>query len=86
MLPQTMFKFAKPSYTISSSERTKLSTKEQVIWFSSCKSNFDILSTPDNPNLGGKLKNVQVIGSSKIIAGSKEKKQFLLHSEHFNHS
>ena len=40
-------------------------------------------STPDNSNLQGKSKNVRVIGSSKKIAGSKEK--FFLHSEHFNH-
>ena len=43
-------------------------------------------STPDNSNLQGKSKRVRVIGTSKKIAGSKEKKkQFLLHSEHFNH-
>ena len=42
------------------------------------------LQTPDNSNLQGKSKKVRVIGSSKKIAGSKEK-QFLLHSEHFNH-
>ena len=41
--------------------------------------------TPDNSNLQGKSKKVRVIGSSKKIAGSKERKQFLLHSEHFNH-
>ena len=46
---------------------------------------FVLQSTPDNPNLQGKSKKVRVIGSSKKIAGSKEKKQFLLHSEHFNH-
>ena len=44
-----------------------------------------IQSTPDNSNLQGNAKKVQVIGSSKKIVGSKEKKQFLLHSEHFNH-
>ena len=31
-------------------------------------------STPDNSNLHGKPKKVRVIGSSKKIAGSKEKK------------
>ena len=41
--------------------------------------------TPNNSNLQGKSKKVRVIGSSKKIAGSKEKKQFLLHSEYFNH-
>ena len=41
--------------------------------------------TPNNSNLQGKSKKVRVIGSSKKIAGSTEKKQFLLHSEHFNH-
>ena len=42
-------------------------------------------STPDNLNLQGKLRKVRVIGNSMKIAGSKEKKHFLLHSEHFNH-
>ena len=42
-------------------------------------------STLDNSNLQGKSKKVRVIGSSKKIAGSKEKKQFLLYCEHFNH-
>ena len=32
-----------------------------------------------------KLSGVRVIRHPKKIAGSKEKKQFLLHSEHFNH-
>ena len=45
----------------------------------------EIQSTPDNSNLQGKSKKVQVIGSSKKIAKSKVKKRFLLHSEHFNH-
>ena len=31
-------------------------------------------STPDNSNLQGRSKKVRVIGSSKKIAGSKEKK------------
>ena len=44
-----------------------------------------LLSTADNSNLQGKSKKTQVIGSSRKMAGSKEKKQFLLHSEHFNH-
>ena len=44
-----------------------------------------IQSTPDNSNLQGKSKKVRVIGNSKEIAGSKEKKQFLVHSEHSNH-
>ena len=48
-----------------------------------------VQSTPDNSNLQEKskkfeLSGVRVIGSSKKIAGSKEKKQFSLHSEHFN--
>ena len=43
-------------------------------------------STPDDSHLQGKLKKVRVIGSSKKIAGRKEKNQFLLHSEHFNHN
>ena len=34
----------------------------------------DLQSTPDNSNLQGKPKKVRVIGSSKKIAGSKEKK------------
>ena len=33
-------------------------------------------STPDNSNLQGKSKKVRVIGSSKKIAGSKEKNSF----------
>ena len=33
----------------------------------------------------GDQKKVRVIWSSKKIAESKVKKQFLLHSEHFNH-
>ena len=33
-------------------------------------------STSDNSNLQGKSKNVRVIGSSKKIAGSKEKNNF----------
>ena len=41
--------------------------------------------TPDHSNLQAKSKKVRVIGSSKKIAASKEKKQFLLHNEHFNH-
>ena len=44
-----------------------------------------IQSTLDNSNLQGKSKKVRVIGSPKKIAGSKDKKQFLLHSGHFNH-
>ena len=43
-------------------------------------------STSNNSKLQGESKKVRVIGSSKKIAGSKEKKQFLLHSEHFNHT
>ena len=35
-----------------------------------------VQSTPDNLNLQGKSKKVQVIGSSKKIAGSKEKTVF----------
>ena len=35
-----------------------------------------IQSTPDNSNLQGKSKKVRVIGSSKKIAGSKEKNGF----------
>ena len=46
---------------------------------------MNIQSTPDNSKLQGKSKKVRVIGSSKKIAESKVKKQFLLHSEHFNH-
>ena len=46
---------------------------------------YKITSTPDNSNLQEKSKKVRVIGSSKEIAGSKEKKRFLLHSEHCNH-
>ena len=45
-----------------------------------------IQSTPETSNLQEKSKKVRVIGSSKEIAGSKEKRLFLLHSEHFNHS
>ena len=37
------------------------------------KKNF-VPSTPDNSNLQGKSKRVRVIGTSKKIAGSKEKK------------
>ena len=48
-----------------------------------------IQSTPDNSNLQGKSKKVRVIGSSnrELEENSRElgKKQFLLHSEHFNH-
>ena len=47
---------------------------------------FSLQSTPDNSNLQGQSKKVRVIGSSKKIAGSKEKStQFLLHSEHSNY-
>ena len=47
-------------------------------------------STPDNSNLQGKWKKVRVIGSSSFRefeenSREKGKKQFLLHSEHFNH-
>ena len=35
-----------------------------------------VQSTPDNSNLQGKWKKVRVIGSSKKIAGSKEKNSF----------
>ena len=47
-------------------------------------------STPDNSNLQGKWKKVRVIGSlsyREFEENSREKgkKQFLLHSEHFNH-
>ena len=42
-------------------------------------------STADNSNLQAKSKKARVIGSSRKIAGGKEKKQFLLHREHFNH-
>ena len=43
-------------------------------------------NTVDSRTFKGKSKKVRVIGSSKKIAGSKEKKtQFFLHSEHFNH-
>ena len=44
-----------------------------------------VQSTPDNSNLQGKSKKALVSGSSKKIAESKVKKQFLLHIEHFNH-
>ena len=37
---------------------------------------FEVQSTPDNSNLQGKSKKVRVIGSSKKIAGSKEKTVF----------
>ena len=43
-------------------------------------------STADISNLQGKSKKARVIGSSRKIAGGKEKKnRFLLHREHFNH-
>ena len=36
------------------------------------------------PQFTGKFIDLfRVIGSSRILAGSKEKKQFLLHSQHF---
>ena len=49
-----------------------------------------VQSTPDNSNLQGKSKKARVIGSSsyrEFEENSREygKKQFLLHSEHFNH-
>ena len=52
--------------------------------------NENILLTPDNSNLQGKWKKVRVIGSSSYRefeenSREKGKKQFLLHSEHFNH-
>ena len=37
---------------------------------------IEIQLTPDNSNLQGKSKKVRVIGSSKKIAGSKEKNSF----------
>ena len=51
---------------------------------------YKLQSTPDNSNLQGKWKKVRVIGSSsyrefKENSREKGKKQFLLHSEHFNH-
>ena len=54
-------------------------------------STLQIQSTPDNSNLQGKSKKVRVIGSSsyrELEENSREKgkKQFLLHSEHFNHT
>ena len=45
----------------------------------------DIQSTPDNSNLQGKSKKGSSYWESKKIAESKVKKQFSLHSEHFNH-
>ena len=33
----------------------------------------------------GNWKRFELSGAPKKIAGSKQKKQFLLHSEHFNH-
>ena len=52
--------------------------------------NENILLTPDNSTLQGKWKKVRVIGSSSYRefeenSREKGKKQFLLHSEHFNH-
>ena len=49
-----------------------------------------VQSTPDNSNLQGKSKKVRVIGSlsyREFEENGREygKKQFLLHSEHFNH-
>ena len=49
------------------------------------KSKTKLQSTPNNSNFQGKSKKVRVIGSSKKKAGV-WKKQFLLYSEHFNHS
>ena len=52
------------------------------------QSNEAVLSysrLPITRTLKGNRKKVRVIGSSKKIAESKVKKQFLLHSEHFNH-
>ena len=37
---------------------------------------YKVQSTPNNSNLQGKSKKVRVIGSSKKIAGSKEKNSF----------
>ena len=42
-------------------------------------------STPDSSNLQGESKKFRVIGSTKKIAVSKEKKKSLPHSERFNH-
>ena len=47
--------------------------------------NHSIQWTLKDSNFQGKSKKVRVIGSSKKIAGSKEK-TVLRHSEHFNHS
>ena len=49
-----------------------------------------VQSTPDNSNLQGKWKKVRVIESSSYRefeenSREKGKKQFLLHSEYFNH-
>ena len=46
---------------------------------------MQIQSTPDNLNLQGKWKKVQVIGSSNKMVRSKKKNHCLLYSVHFNH-
>ena len=48
-------------------------------------SRFPITRTFKGNRKRFELSGVRVIESSKKIAGSKEKKQFLLHNEHFNH-
>ena len=49
------------------------------------QSMMQIQSTPDNLNLQGKWKKVQLIGSSNKMARSKKKNHCLLYSVHFNH-
>ena len=63
------------------SQLKKLAVIETLFWqlgtrFSGRCRWRDIQSTPDNSNLQGKSKIVRVIGSSKKIAGSKEKTVF----------
>ena len=52
-----------------------------VLPFRPVEQNLYIQSTPDNSNLQGKSKKVRVIGSSKKIAGSKEKTVFIAQRE-----
>ena len=52
---------------------------------SNCKQDLEVQSTPDNSNLQGKSKKGLSYREFEENSREYSKKQFLLHSEHFNH-
>ena len=50
-----------------------------------CKQDLEVQSTPDNSNLQGKSKKGLSYREFEENSREYSKKQFLLHSEHFNH-